>query len=515
MSAPARIEVGRLEANYLVPSDPSPTLDLVHRLDQAARRLAPPLGQLLAALETESPGAIWLIRRIELDLGLDAAGDPDRIATRWATALAGAIVRKLDRNAEGVVTFATGTTYLAHFLAELAADRAWSSWYFHAFAGLRSLPVPAALRTAILADSAQGLQALLLLERPERARVLGQLSAREAARVLDGLTESVGADLLPGSTLLVGALESVELSTLCAERLALHFFLALARLSPGQLGRGTATAARALSSLRMAAAQGATAVFAPIVSGSLTELYRATEPATAERLALLLKLARPVRTSLVAAAREGPARGITGARDTSFGGFFLLLRDLETVPVHEAESWPPAARIEAPHLLRFLVLATCAGPDRALAAFLDPLWRDLFALPGPFGVGELATWAGSLHTSSVRRWKRSLPKVAGRRRTERSWPILPPVLEGALACAAGHLLTRFAARLPGFASSSPPHLRRNFLEVHARVVLDEAAVEVELARPPLDVILQMSGAHRTRLDLPWLDARSFDLRPEP
>jgi hypothetical protein len=77
------------------------------------------------------------------------------------------------------------------------------------------------------------------------------------------------------------------------------------------------------------------------------------------------------------------------------------------------------------------------------------------------------------------------------------------------------LLERFAHRLPGFAGSSPPYLRRNFLDVRARVILTPELVTAELGRPPLDVILSLTGMTRARLDLPWLDPRPVLLQPEP
>lgn len=515
MTALARLEIGRLEANYLVARDQPAIASLAQKLDEAAARLGPRLGELLSSIETGSPRAIWLIRRIELELGLDAGGELDRIATSWAAALARAIARKLDRNAHGVVMFETGAVYLAHFLTELAAERAWSTWYFRTFEGLRSLPLSPALRTAILADPVEGLEALLLLDMPERVRVLDSLSALEAGRVLEGLAEAGSPDPIPGATLLLDAFARAELSTLCPDRLALHHFLTLAEFSPGQRGPSTAASARALSTLRLAAAQGWTSLLAAFSAGRLPELYRTTETPAAERLVPLLRLPASLRASLVAACRQGTARSLVDVRDTRFGGLFLLLRDLDGLPMREPAGWPGPAGIDAPQLVRFLVLATCTGPERALAAFLDPLWRDLFAVPGPFAAGELSNWAGTLPTASIRRWARSLPGGTRRRRAERSWPSLPSVLQGALAQAADHLLARFASRLPGFASSSPPYLRANFLQMHARVVLEEASIEVELDRPPLHVILQMSGIGRTRLHLLWLDARPVDLQPGP
>lgn len=84
--------------------------------------------------------------------------------------------------------------------------------------------------------------------------------------------------------------------------------------------------------------------------------------------------------------------------------------------------------------------------------------------------------------------------------------ILRPVAEFVLA--------RFSRRLPGFANSSSPYLRRNFLAGRARVTFLPDVIEASLSRPPLDLVLSMAGIGRERLLLPWLDERPIVLRPE-
>jgi hypothetical protein len=59
-------------------------------------------------------------------------------------------------------------------------------------------------------------------------------------------------------------------------------------------------------------------------------------------------------------------------------------------------------------------------------------------------------------------------------------------------------LDDFARRLPGIGSASLPFLRTNLLQVGARVVASEDGVHAMLDRPPLDVLLSITGlADRT------------------
>ena len=65
--------------------------------------------------------------------------------------------------------------HLACFLADLAAGDAWRLWYPRGFAGLKMLPLPMALRPAVLAEPVRGLEALASLPPAELARILAAL----------------------------------------------------------------------------------------------------------------------------------------------------------------------------------------------------------------------------------------------------------------------------------------------------------------------------------------------------
>jgi hypothetical protein len=100
------------------------------------------------------------------------------------------------------------------------------------------------------------------------------------------------------------------------------------------------------------------------------------------------------------------------------------------------------------------------------------------------------------------------------------WLTLSPLLcrsraaDAALSTVARTLLRSAAARLPGFAGSSAPYLWRNFLDVRGRLLDDGEMRIVNLGRPPIHVVLSLSGLTRTRFSLPWLDERPFIIGEE-
>jgi hypothetical protein len=93
---------------------------------------------------------------------------------------------------------------------------------------------------------------------------------------------------------------------------------------------------------------------------------------------------------------------------------------------------------------------------------------------------------------------------------------LPPDLRGptrvdmALDRAAQRVLRRLAAGLPGFALSSLAYLHRNFLDFPAEVDADGRWL-VQLGKPPLNLVLMMTGRTRTQLEPSWLPGTRLEL----
>lgn len=84
-------------------------------------------------------------------------------------------------------------------------------------------------------------------------------------------------------------------------------------------------------------------------------------------------------------------------------------------------------------------------------------------------------------------------------------------LDLALSIVAQHLLRGVAWRLPGFSRSNLPYLSSNFLDFTASIEEEPARRVVRLGRPPLHLILNMTGMTRQSYRLSWLDERPFAL----
>jgi hypothetical protein len=512
MPAPDQVTIHRLAATYLVSAE-HPAWETVHqRLDAALGHLGDDLDRALSPLV--GGDGIWLIRRLELELALDVDADPQRLRQAFARGLAAAIARKLDQAADGVVFFADPTAHLARFMADLAAGDAWSLWYHGRFAGLKALPVAMALRTAILAEPENGLQALARLLPAELGRVLDALGPAEARRVVEGVADAPSAE---AATVLLVHLEAAgwpAQSPACPERLALALLIALA--ASGGPARPAALA-RAMAWLRHRVVLGAD-LAVPLVHGDSPASLLA--PRDAERLLPLLAAPVALRQRLAHLAVPEPALAapVVGvARFTPFGGPLMLLRFVDELPLDALEEWPTAAGAGVDTVVRTLVLAKCAGGMDALAFLLDPVWRDLLGLPPVLLPAALAPWCRDVDQPMRAAWRRTLPPAPQVDRATEDFLALPPSLcpsrglDRLLGRAAGHVLDRFAAHLPGFAGSSPAYLARNFLAIPARIEPAAPGLRATLGRPPLDVVLAMTGLARTVLELPWLTSPLLEL----
>jgi hypothetical protein len=81
----------------------------------------------------------------------------------------------------------------------------------------------------------------------------------------------------------------------------------------------------------------------------------------------------------------------------------------------------------------------------------------------------------------------------------------------ALSVAAQGVMRAFAWRLPGFAGSSLPYLYNNFLDVSASLEDEPARRVVRLGRPPLNLVLGITGMAHSTYRVGWLDERPFAL----
>jgi hypothetical protein len=221
-------------------------------------------------------------------------------------------------------------------------------------------------------------------------------------------------------------------------------------------------------------------------------------------------------------------------RYTPFGGMFLLLPLIDELPLPDAtRGWPDAEESEAVALVRFLLLLKCCGGSRAAKAFYDPLLRDLLAIASTMSPSVLAAWQMENGRARLKEFLKVLADWRDQRgvttdvlaprdeeRNDLAYLSLPKSfqlsrsLDVTLSVVARAVMRSFARRLPGFSGSHLPYLYGNFLDIHASVTDEADRRVVELSRPPLYLILNMTGMARQSYVLSWLDGRPLCLFPE-
>jgi hypothetical protein len=533
-----RLNIRRLSAQYLIPRDHPAPQHLKARLDDAiaAPALQESLPLVLSPLLPANDESVFIIRRLDFNVDVNAAWERDQLTRVIVAQLVRQLGVSLSEQEDGgnVLRFANRATYLARFLLDLARGAAWGRWYYESFAGLRLLTTSAALRSAICDRPATGREALLLLTPSELKSVLHALTRQDVRRVFDRTAETDAG---------VGQFECFQLAweawayvvadfkTSDDWLLALSLFLSASREHEEASGPALKTASIALVSLARSLMESSPEqrqrVLAALARNDLAALYVAAR-ASAETLAPLLSCP-PEWVANVAAillgGEEQPATDtpvVAARRDTSFGGIFLLLPLLDELPLAAAtDSWPDLDDSTAAALVRFLVLVKCCGAQHGQRVFYDPLLRDLMLIPNevtPAAIGEWSTRVTesqlSLFASQVEcDLPNKQPEDLSFVKLSDSFSISPAV-DDALSFAAQHLLRAFAWRLPGFAESSFSYLSANFLSFSASLEDEASRRVVYVGRPPLHLILGLTGISRRTYRLSWLDDRPFALFPE-
>jgi hypothetical protein len=197
---------------------------------------------------------------------------------------------------------------------------------------------------------------------------------------------------------------------------------------------------------------------------------------------------------------------LEGQIHTRFGGVSLLLRDLDERPWDAwTAGWPASAAVAPSILLKWMTAALCLGREQALDVLGDPAWRHLLGIPVDITTLDIARWLR--HVGAARR--RVLARATAIEASpivlaehERAWLTFPRGAGisapwcGTLARIAHIVLRRFAHRLPGFADSTSDYLWRNFLAFDAAIELEEDGAIVKCGRPPLHLVLTLTGMTR-------------------
>ncbi|HEY3284059.1 MAG TPA: hypothetical protein VGN26_17455 [Armatimonadota bacterium] len=420
---PSRLLIRRLRAEYLVPAD-CPDPRRVRELGDAAltRGLGESLRVHLARGFPEADTGVWLIRRLEVNVDINAAWDREQVTRASSERIAEALGLALRDGDDGedVLWFPSPAALLARFLVDTAAGTAGNRWYYARFVGLRMLPASSALRTALCDDPAQGQAALLGMAPDELRAVLRALTVQDSRRALQAVA-GVGA---AGSEMSCfraawSAWQTAGADLLLADdewRASLRLYLGACLEANDVGGPPLLSAARALvrlhRSLHAASDDRRRDLLAALSAGSLAGLYDALG-ADSEPLAPLLRCpagwVAEVAQGLVVGSGAGPAEGASEARYTPFGGLFLLLPLLAELPLEEdTQGWPAAGDVSADKVVRFLLLLKCLGHDRAPLLWADPVARDLLAIPPTLSIDGLSDWGKRVGPAHLRGFLRAL-----------------------------------------------------------------------------------------------------------
>ncbi len=486
----SRLQIRRVQAQYLVPSDHPAPFSLKDRLDLEIRHsLTQALRASLASWFSKTDTSIWFVRQLELDFAVNAAGSGEDVSRTFTRQFGRALNDTIRDSAESnnVVRFASPADYLARFLSDLAAGVAWGRWYYESFFGLRLLPTSAAIRTAVCDTPDLGKAALLQLRTGELSDVLRALNAQDARLVLDTLTKGLTA----------------------GDQFDAHQVgWSLLRLRDIDWFDGMNEWCRALGLYLHVVREHAETVL--------------NFPELVDLLSCSPDQLRQVSTELDAIrAKTRIATSDNEQRNTPCGGIFLLLPLLDELPLEECScDWPHADDAAAISLIRFLISVKSLGPANGQRTFADPLLRDLLLIPPTLSVDALKEWQSSITSSHLDTflktlidWQRSQGRVTDQRQLENDLAYLSPPdslrftlkLDHALNIAAQHILRSFARRLPGFAGSTLPYLWSNFLDFPASVEEESTRRVVRVCGPPLRLVLGLTGMTRQTYRLSWLD----------
>jgi hypothetical protein len=409
---PSRLSIARLHNVYLAPGNlPAPD-ELRQRCDGAISSHLPEAlaGALHRSLPAQDPG-VWFVRRLAVDFtvntDLHSADLPEvwarEIARAWSGMLAS---HELDAD---VLHFPNHAAYLAHFLLDLAEGFAWGKWHYRSFAGLRLLPVSAALRTAVCAEASVGLGAMSLLPPHQVATVIRALSATDAERVLAHLGSGPAAGEVDAFQLLDEVWEAgLVFPPVEEERRALTLFLAASRnnqqLAGASLRQSVVASVRVARLIDQAGAELGYHL-AVLGQGSLAALYDAFGARDAATLESFLQCEPECRQRLLIkiAGRTGAGMGDRKeTRFTSFGGMFLLLPLLDELPLrHAVQGWPEPEEWNALSLARLLILAKCLGGARSAACLRDPVVCDWMQIPPRVTAQGIARWLARLSFKNI------------------------------------------------------------------------------------------------------------------
>jgi hypothetical protein len=473
----------------LVPSGvgPRPAVALERALGEP---FAGALASAFDALEELDPGAVWVLRRLDVRLAVPASEpDPARQSARVAAGIAAAVARVVAAGPSGeAVRFTSRAAYVAAYVRARLAG-VGPGWVFERFETIGALATADAVAAASRIADVDLVDVVAdLVAAGGWTRLVTTATEAEAVRLVRALERRV-AGVSPGPDALA------VVSRARADRAA-------ANGAASWWDRTTSPAAR-LVLLGVAGERVG-------VSASLVAAVWRLEPDAAARLAAPAKevdavgaddpTARPQAAPAGARAAD-TAGGVphTGVYAAAGAPAFALLPDL--MELLDDDALRAGSRAAA--AVRALVLRGAFGG--ALDTD-DPAVALASGLTGPAEgaevdallAGPVAAWAERLASDPVLGWRH-----AG----DAAWVADAAARHPALGVVAAALLRRFARHLPGFGRSGAAHLIPQVLPLGGVVRVTDELIDVALPTGPLHVLLAMAGLDAFACRPSWLVAR--------
>jgi len=384
------LNIERVISEWKVPRDQSVDSLSVDTLnDLATRQLSHALAVFLERICPDQDESIWLIRRLNVSLGVDLSWKKAELVDRWAHRLTLSLLKIMqsDIDNQSVFHYRSRAEYMAAFMTDVACGSAWNKWQYASFSGLAALSSSAVVRSLLATETSAALTALAMLTPCTLRRVIGTLFSHDAAQCWMRLTHS---HVPAGDGMLLRALDAWETDrevfpfSGCLER---DFLWLLARVlsrekKPESAWQESATAAAAVIALdqflKDIPAERWQEAESKLLSGRTAEL--APDPSTrVESLRTWIDRPDVLQRGLGAITSKSTVR--EEFRSTALGCVFFLLPLIEQLA---AEDWS-----KQPALLKFAVLVQCCSIEMRVAARSDSLLRDLFGVPSDLDLDQL------------------------------------------------------------------------------------------------------------------------------
>jgi len=513
------------------------------RVEDVVRHdLQPALIRALTPIVDDGTDAVWFVRRIAVELTADVRAVDERVlADVWSRRVAATLARALASGGDGesVVRFTNESEFLASFLIDLTAGRAWDRWWYDEMSGLRSLPASAAIREALVRTPERVVPTLLaLLHARALAPVIAALTSGDARRVL---TVASGTVASPPAVVSPRAVRDAIRRLLPLVDLADDPERAALRLAVEGWGMGgdVALGAGEGAVLTIAVACARARNDVAILDRALRDLPASIEH-TNDAMQRIAQLARgdPLWAAelleTIDVSTTVREKTSTALHVTAFAGVWLLVPALEALRLEEVFVDAADPRYEAA-IARHVILVKCLGARVTPVAWRDPVVGLAAGLdePPPLDVLRDATraalWREPRRREQVLANAREMLATAGAparritaadashlslaRASMRSRGVqIDPLVDRSFTIIARAVMRRFARTLSGFAESGIAYLAGNFL-------LGSGTLEVgadeewraELPHSPLAIVLRMAGTHERVLSPSWYEGRRIIL----